>query len=711
MLTSRSVLRGLALAAALVASTQVAAQSGTARQATARAQLPPATYRPEFGTMWTFDAPPLDYWRSTYGFAPDQKWLDHVRLSAVRLPNCSGSFVSSRGLVMTNHHCGRECTAAASTPDSNYIQTGFAARTVADEKKCVGLYVDQLQSIQNVTDRVRGAITGRTASEQAAQRTAVITQIQTECNQQTQLNCQVVSLYNGGIYSIYRYRRFNDIRLVMAPEADIAFFGGDPDNFTYPRYDLDLTLLRVYENGQPYAPTDYLRWSTAGAGENELVFVVGNPGSTGRLNTIAQMEYLRDVGYPASLASYKRALGIYSELARTDTSAARRYQNDVFGVANSQKAVTGYRAGLIDTASMAKKRAFEQEFRARIAADPKLQAQYGATFDEIARAQGELATFSPQLRYRGFGGNSTLLQLAAGLIRVASESGKPDSARLTQYRGAGLTNIRNQLGQPIPVDTAFERLAIAAQLRAAQSELAANDPFLKVALNGRTPDAVAADLVRNTRLGDVAFRQSLLQGGTAAVNASTDPLIVWARGVDPLNREVTARANALNATITANSEKIGQALFAAYGTALPPDATFTLRISDGLVKSFPSNGTIAPYKTTFYGLYERSAAFDDKDPFKLPARWVQRKNSLDLTTPYNFVSTNDIIGGNSGSPVINKNAEVVGLVFDSNIEGISNRFIFSSAVGRTVSVHSQGIVEALRKMYDGSRIADELTGR
>jgi len=711
-MTSRSVLRALVIASVLVISTQASGQSTATRQTSARAtQLPPATYKPEFGTMWTFDAPPLDYWRRTYNFAPDQKWLDHVRLSSVRLPNCSASFVSARGLVMTNHHCGRDCTASSSPADSNYIQTGFAAGTLADEKKCAGLYVDQLQSIQDVTTRVRGAITGKTASEQSAQRAAVIAQIQTECNQATQLNCQVVTLYNGGIYSLYRYRRFNDIRPVMAPEGDIAFFGGDPDNFTYPRYDLDLTLLRVYENGQPYSPPDYLKWSAGGAVENELVFVVGNPGSTGRLNTIAQMEFLRDVGYPASLAAYKRALAIYAELARTDTSAARRYQNDVFGLANSQKAVTGYRAGLLDTLSMAKKRAFEQEFRARIAADPKLQAQYGGTWDAIAAAQRELATFNPELRYRGFGGGSTLLQLGAGLVRVATESGKPDSARLPQYRGAGLNNIRNLLTQPAPIDTAFERLAIAAQLRAAQSELKPNDPFLAVALHGRTPDAVAADLVRNTKVGDLAFRQSLLQGGEAAVNASTDPLIVWVRAVDPLNRAVTTRANALNAIIAANSEKIGQALFAAYGTALPPDATFTLRISDGLVKSFPSNGTIAPYKTTFYGLYERSAAFDDKDPFKLPQRWVARKNNLDLSTPYNFVTTNDIIGGNSGSPVINRNAEVVGLVFDSNIEGVSNRFIFSDAVGRTVSVHSRGIVEALRKMYDGSRIADELQGR
>ena len=710
MLTSRSILRALALASALVVSAQASAQTTTARQTSVANQLPPATYRTEFGTMWTFDAPPLDYWRRTYNFTPDQKWLDHVRLASVRLPNCSASFVSSRGLVMTNHHCGRDCTAASSPPDSNYIQTGFAAGTLTDEKKCAGLYVDQLQSIRDVTSRVRAAITGKTPAEQAAQRTAVATQIQTECNQQTQLTCQVVTLYQGGMYSLYRYRRFNDVRLVMAPEGDIAFFGGDPDNFTYPRYDLDLTLLRVYENGEPYAPTDYLKWSGAGAIENELVFVVGNPGSTGRLNTLSQMDFYRDTQYPPQLAAYKRMLAIYAELARTDTSAARRYQNDVFRVANSQKAVTGYRAGLLDTLSMAKKRAFERELRARVAADPKLQARYGGTWDAISRAEGELATFNPQLRFYGFGGGSTLLPFADQIVRIPSESGKPDSTRLAPYRGQGIANMTANLSRNVPIDTAFERLALAAQLRAAQSELPANDPFIRLVLAGRTPEEVAASLVRNTHVGDPAFRQSLLQGGAAAVAASTDPMIVLARGIDPLNRTVAARATALNAIIAANSEKIGQALFAAYGTALPPDATFTLRISDGVVKSFPSNGTIAPYKTTFYGLYERSAAFDDKDPFKLPKRWVDRKGNLDMTTPYNFVSTNDIIGGNSGSPVINRNAEVVGLVFDSNIEGVSSRFIFSTEVGRTVSVHSRGITEALRKMYDGSRIADELQG-
>ena len=708
---SRSLIRVLALASALVASTDLSAQSGTATRPSAMSASSQATYKPEFGTMWTFDAPPFDYWRRTYNFTPDQKWLDHVRLASVRLPGCSASFVSSRGLVMTNHHCARECTASSSPPDSNYIQTGFAAKTLAEEKKCAGLYVDQLQSIENVTPRVSAAITGRTPEQQAAQRTAVIGQIQTECNQQTQLTCQVVSLYHGGIYSVYRYRRFNDVRLVMAPEGDIAFFGGDPDNFTFPRYDLDVTLLRVYENGQPYTPTNFLKWSARGATENEPVFVVGNPGSTGRLNTLAQMEFLRDVGYPATLAGYKRFLNIYSELAKRDTSAARRYQNEVFSYENSQKAVTGYRAGLLDTAQMATKRAFERDFRARIAADPKLQAEFGGSWDAIAAAQRELASFNPQLRYHGFGGGSTLLTQGAQLVRLVSEAAKPDSARLAAYRGPGYNNIRNSMLRNVPIDTAYERMAIAAQLAAAQSELPANDPFLRAVLAGRSADQVAASIVRGTRMGDSTFRASLLAGGPAAIAASNDPVIVFARTVDPINRTVTARANALNAIISTHTEKIGRALFAAYGTVLPPDATFTLRISDGVVKGFPMNGTIAPYKTTFYGLYERSAAFDDKFPFKLPPRWVQRKNSLDLATPFNFVSTNDIIGGNSGSPVINRNAEVVGLVFDSNIEGVSNRFIFTTAVGRTVSVHSKGITEALRKVYDGHRIADELEGR
>jgi len=613
--------------------------------------------------------------------------------------------------VMTNHHCARACIESSSRPDSNYIMTGFAAKAITEEKKCAGLYVDQLQSIENVTSRVRSAVTGATPTEQASQRAAITGQIQTECNQQTQLTCQVVTLYHGGIYSLYRYRRFNDVRLVMAPEGEIAFFGGDPDNFTFPRYDLDVTLLRVYENNQPFSPPNYFRWSRNGAVENELIFIVGNPGSTGRLNTLAQMEFLRDVSYPAALAGYTRALGVYKELATRDTAAARRYQNDVFGYENSFKAVTGYRTGLLDSAQMVRKIAFEREFRARIAADPALRAQYGGAWDAIAAAQRELTTFNPQLRYQGFAGNSTLLNLAGQTIRVALESAKPDAERLSAYRGAGLNNVRAAVTRNMPIDTVFERLALTAQFRAAQTELGSDDPFLRLALAGRSPEVVAASLVRGTRVGDSTFRVSLINGGPTAVAASTDPMIVLARGIDPINRTVSARAAALNAIIATNTEKIGQAMFAAYGTALPPDATFTLRISDGVVKGFPMNGTIAPYKTTFYGLYERSAAFDNKEPFRIPQRWAERRTRLDLTTPFNFVSTNDLIGGNSGSPLINRNAEVVGLAFDSNIEGVANRFIFTTEVARAVSVHSRGITEALRKVYDANSVADELEGR
>jgi hypothetical protein len=603
-----------------------------------------------------------------------------------------------------------------SPKDSNYIETGFAAANLSDEKKCPGLYVDQLISIENVTDKVRAAITATTPGEQATQRSAVAGRLQTECGQATGLTCQVVSLYQGGMYSLYRYKRFSDLRLVMVPEESIAAFGGDPDNFTYPRYDLDMALLRVYENNAPYKPTDFLRWSANGPAENDVIFVLGNPGSTGRLNTLAQMEFLRDVGYPATLAGYKRALTIYRDLAARDTAAARLYQNQVFGLENSFKAVTGYRTGLVDSMRMAQKRAFENEFRARINADPALRARYGASWDAIAVAQRELATFNPQLRYYGFGpganaAGSQLMTMAAQIVRVASEAGKPDAQRLAAYRGPNMEAIKRALVGPRQINMALERASITAQLRAAQQELPANDPFLTTVLAGRTPEQTAEALVSGTRLGDVETRKALVEGGPAAVAASTDPLIVLARAIDPLNRRVVARADSLNAIITSNAELVGQALFATYGTALPPDATFTLRISDGVVKGYPMNGTVAPYKTTFYGLYERASAFDYKDPFDVPKRWKDRRDRLNLATGYNFVSTADIIGGNSGSPLVNRNGEVVGLAFDSNIEGIANRFLFTTDVPRTVSVHSAGIVEAVRKMYDGGRIADELQGK
>ena len=677
----------------------------------AQVAAPSATgYRKEFGTMWTFDAPPLEYWKATYGFTPDQGWLDNVRLASVRLPNCSSSIVSARGLVLTNHHCARSCISSSSPRDTNYIEVGFIASSIAEERRCQGLYVDQLQSIEDVTARVRAASRAATASAQAERRARVIDSIQTACGSGTGLTCQVVSFYQGGMYSLYRYKRYDDVRLVMAPEEGVAFFGGDPDNFTFPRYDLDISLLRIYQDGQPLAAKNFLRWNPQGAPDGELVFVTGNPGSTGRLLTIAQMEYLRDVVYPENLASYARQLEVLRALTKDDPERERRYHNTIFSLANSEKAVTGYQSGLLDAALMAKKRAFEREFRARIAKDATLRARYGGAWDAIAAAQRELASFDKASRYRSFAG-SQLLGMAGQLVRIPTQSALADSARLPEYRGEAIERMKRQLVAPVPIDTAVEARLLAVQLAAAKRALPVNDPFLQAVLGNRTPEAAARALIGGTRLADPETRKALLDGGASAIAASTDPLIVVARKIDPLQRILATRSRRLNALISSEGEKLGQAIFAAFGTSLPPDATFTLRISDGVVRGYPYNGTVAPYKTSYYGLYARAAEFDGKDPFDLPPRWLARADSLDLTAPLNFVSTNDIIGGNSGSPVINRNAEVVGVIFDSNIEGLPNRFVFTDEVARSVSVHSRGITEALRRMYGAGWIVEELTGR
>jgi peptidase S46-like protein len=671
-------------------------------------KLPPGFVK-EFGTMWTFEAPPLDYWQARYGFTPTKAWLDHVRLASIRLPNCSSSFVSSRGMVMTNHHCARECITAVSTPDSNFQALGFVAKTQAEERKCTGLYVDQLQAIEDVTGKIQSAVTAKAPATQVAQRNAVIGEIEKSCGEEKGLTCQVISYYQGGLYSLFRFKRFDDLRLVMAPEEEISFFGGDPDNFTYPRYDLDLTLMRVYENDKPYQPKDYLKWSKEGSKEGDVVFVTGNPGSTGRLLTVAQMEYLKDVQYPAQLSSYERNLAVLRELAQRDEQTRRAVENDIFSLENSKKAVTGYLSGLQDSSIMAKKRTFERDFRRRVAADPKLRARYGASWDEIATAQRQLAALAKPQRWYSFGA-SPLLNAAGGIVRIPEQAKLPDSLRLPQYRGKGLENLKKFILGDVSSEPEQDKQMIQAWLTQAGKDLPRNDPYLRAFLGGRSPEVAAEAAVNGTKLADSTVRASLLEGGSAAVASSTDPLIVLARRLNPIAMRVQQRAARLQDVSSANAEKVGQAIFAAYGRSLPPDATFSLRISDGVVKSFPMNGTIAPYKTSFYGLYARSAEFDDKPPFRLPERWKTHRNRLDLSQPLDFVTTNDIIGGNSGSPVIDKNAQVVGLIFDGNIEQLPNRFLYTDEASRAVAVHSRGITEALRKVYEADRIADELEG-
>ena len=708
-----SLLRSTRVAAALVVAVLTPALLGAQAKpvakspAAAQVQTGPGGWIKEFGTMWTFDAPPLAYWKGRYGFEPTKEWLDHVQLSSVRIPGCSASFVSDNGLVMTNHHCARSCITAVSPKDTSYQEAGFVSAKLEDEKKCPNMYADQLISTEDVTGKVRAAVTSKKTAEQVEQRDKAINDLQAACSTGG-LRCEVVTFYQGGKYSLYRYKRYGDVRLVMAPEERTSFFGGDPDNFTYPRFDLDLTLLRVYENNQPFNAPHYLKWNAKGAADGELTFVVGNPGSTGRLLTMAQMEYLRDYQYPAQLAAYKAQIALYKELVAQSEANKRLYENTVFGLENSQKAVTGYNAGLIDKSIMAKKAAFEKDFRARIMAKADLAAKYGKSWENIATAQKELGSFFAAATFQGFGGGSNLMNLAAGLVRIPEQEKLADSLRLPQYRGASMARMKGQQSMNFPIDLAMEKKLLTLQFTRAQAALPANDPFLKLALNGKTPEAAAAALIDHTTLASADARKALLEGGAAAVAASTDPLIVFARAVNPMATKHAMRAAKLNTTISANVELVGQAIYAAYGESLPPDATFTLRISDGVVAGFPYNGTIAPYKTSIYGLYARSAEFDNKPPFKLAPRWEAARSAVDMTTPLNFTLTADIIGGNSGSPVINAKAEVVGLIFDGNIESLPNRFIFTDEVARSVAVHTAGITEALKKVYGASRLANEL---
>ncbi|HXV87400.1 MAG TPA: S46 family peptidase, partial [Gemmatimonadales bacterium] len=540
----------------------VAAGAAVAAMATG-----PAGWVREFGTMWTFDAPPLNYWEEAYGFRPGTGWLDHVRLSAARTSNCSASFVSANGLLMTNHHCARACITSSSTPDSNYMETGFVAKAREQEKACPGMYADQLQSIEDVTARVHAAVTASTAEGQAAQRDSALAALQAACGRGDL--CQAVTLYQGGRYSIYRFRRFGDVRLVMAPEGQAAFFGGDPDNFTYPRYDLDVTFFRVYQNGAPRATDHFFKWDPRGPSDGEVVFVVGNPGSTGRLLTMAQMQYLRDVVYPAQLAGYERNLGVLRRLAARGEADRRRFQDQIFSLENSHKAVSGYLRGLLDSTIMARKAAFERDFRRRVDANPEHRARWGSAWDDIARVQAELASFAAQARWYGFGG-SQLLNLAGGLVRVHEQAALPDAQRLAQYRGQGLTRVRAAVLQPTAVDLEADRLTLAAHLAAAQRELLPGDPYLAALLGDRSPDAAAQFLIDGTRLGDVSVRRSLVEGGTAALQASTDPMVAAARAIAPLAAQQARRAETLNAQLAAGAERLGQAIFAAYGTALPP---------------------------------------------------------------------------------------------------------------------------------------------
>lgn len=662
--------------------------------------------------MWTFDNPPLKQLKERYNFAPTQEWFDHVRLSSVRfMDGGSGSFVSRNGLVMTNHHVAVGQLQKVSTPEKDYAATGFYAATPVDEMKCPDLELNVLMSMENVTDRVLAAVKEAMSEEEALKaRKTEIAKIEKESLDQTGLRSNVIKLYQGGEYWLYRFKKYTDVRLVFAPERQAAYFGGDSDNFTYPRHDLDVAFFRVYENDKPIKSEHFLTWNSRGAGNNELVFVSGNPGSSNRLHTYAQLEYLRDYYYPLLLEYIDKRIQILYDFAQQGSEQERRARVQIFGLENAKKAITGEYQGLLDDNLMAKRKNDEDSFRKKVASNPEWQHTYGDAWDTIAEVTGKQARAAKQQFYSRPRG-SRLAGLALTIVRYVTEVTKPDAERLDGFHDSQLEELKFRMLSPAPFYLDMEEAILAGVLQMSLKELGAEDPFIKTTLKGHPPKEVAQELFSSTKLADVAYRASLVKGGEKAVNESTDPLIVLARELDPMLREWEKwRKDNIESVLTPATEKIAKARFAVYGKGVYPDATFTLRLSYGTVKGYPMNGTKAPYKTTLYGLYDRSLSFDGEGEFTLPQRFWDRQDKLDLSTPVNFVSTCDVIGGNSGSPVINKEAELVGLIFDGNIESLSGRFVYDEAKNRAVAVHSAYIIEALRKLYDAVSLADEIEG-
>jgi hypothetical protein len=686
-----------------------------AAAAAARAQQPAADSEYpglETGKMWTFDAPPLDYWARRYNFHPTQQWLDHARLSSVRIPGCTASFVSPDGLIMSNHHCARACADAVTQPGEDFLANGFYAASRAEERSCPNFTVDQLVEISDVTGDVNAAVpAGADAGRAAAARASRIEAIEQHCEQSTAgAHCEVITMYRGGQYKLYRFHRWTDAKLVFVPETQAASFGGDPDNFTYPRHDMDVSFFRLYENGQPLKTDQYYRWSANGSKEGDLVFVVGNPGNTSRLMTIAQLEYLRDVQYPAALTTLNSMVSVFQHLATLSPERARAAENTIFYLQNSQKAYNGYLAGLLDVQLLNRKRAWERDFRARVNADPRLKQLYGPAWDNLAHIKSEQRRLAVRHQYYSFGAyRSRLLNMAGALVRFPVESAKPDSARISGYRDANRQYLERMLFSPQPIDTAQEIGLLAAYFGSMARELPATDPVRRAALGGRSPEDAARAMVAGTSIATAEQRRAMFQGGAAAVAASTDPFIRLARVIDPLARPVAREWDALANEESKNDELVARALLAVFGNTVAPDATFSLRISDGEVARYPYNGTFAQPYTTFYGLYDRAFGFAQQPPWNLAPRWLAAKDRVNLATPLNGVSTNDITGGNSGSPLINRDGEIVGLIFDGNIEQLPLDFIFLEATGRSVWVDSRGIIEALRHVYDAGALADELT--
>ena len=661
--------------------------------------------------MWLYSAPPREQLKKKYGFDVTDVWLEHLMKSSVRFNSGgSGSFVSGDGLVITNHHVGLDSLQKFSSPEKNYARDGFYAKTAAEEIKCVDLELNVLQSIEDVTLRVNAAIpAGMTGGDAALARRKIFAEIEKESRDQTGLRSDVVTLYQGGAYHLYRYKKYTDIRLVFAPEQQAAFYGGDPDNFEYPRFDLDICLFRVYENDAALKPVQFLKWSARGVADGELTFVSGHPGNTSRQLTVPELEYTRDSQLPYTDAVLKhREVLLIAWSARSEENS-RRAKDELFGIQNSRKVRDGHLAALQDPVFFGAKVAAEKSFKQQLTDRPDGKDALAA-FDRIAAAQKIIAGLAPRMRFleNGAGFNADSFAIARQLLRAGDERTKPNGERLREYSDARRESFEQQLLSDKPIHPDLEIITLSDSLTFLVEEFGANDPVVQTVLAGKSPRARAAELITTTKVRDAAFRKQLYEGGAAVVAAAKDPMIELARAIDPESRSLRKTAEGQGEIKQQAQAIIGKARFAVQGTSVYPDATFTLRLSYGPVVGYEENGVHVPAHTTIAGLYERNAAQHNKEPFDLPARWLAKQGALDLSTPYNFVSTADIIGGNSGSPTVNTAGEFVGIIFDGNLQSLSGDFGYEDVQSRSLSVHSAGILEALRKVYEVPALANEL---
>ena len=687
---------------------------------TAVAQDPMKAGQFDTGKMWTFDWPPTEYFAKTYGFNPTKEWFEKAQTSALRIPGCTASFVSEDGLVMTNHHCARGALDAVNKEGERLAVDGFYAPTLADERKAPNMYADQLVTIEDVTAEVATAYdSGKTDSAKVAQRSAKITEIQNrywaKYKEMTKdsMVFSVVTFFNGGRYSLYGYHRYTDMRIVFAPEEEMAFFGGDPDNFTYPRYDFDCSFFRVYDSdGKPLKTKNFFKFSKNGAQDGDAVFVIGNPGTTNRLLTVAQLEYNRDFGYAYQLSALDNAKKAYQTYIEKHPEDKLKYMTTLFGISNSQKAVTGYLSGYTDPVVMARKKDFEQKFQAAVNAKLELndlRKKYGGVWKDLEKFEVERKKGFWDIQAYTFAGlsRSPAFSNAFNLVDYLMNMKLPEDQRSARFKAAVLERTKNVLFPATYLPELDEQM-LSFQLGVMQKSFGAKNKAFNELLAGKSVSDAATALVAASICGRRDTMKALLNGKPEEALSSKDPLIAYAAKTYAAVKKVRDDWQKLADKRSAKVQELGRAMYEVYGTSFPPDATFSLRISDGTVKSYEYNGTVAPVYTTIYGLYDRYYSFGKKDPWNLSDRWANPPADLNMSTPMNFISTNDIIGGNSGSAVVNKDLEVVGLIFDGNIESLPGNIIFMDEKNRSVSVHSSGLVEGLDKIYRAGRIANEL---